>query len=310
MGILSPIQSQFIKRPDSAKTDIVYKWPDENIRMHTQLTVQPDEVTLFVKEGEVKGVLGEGLHDLDGANFPFIGGLIDAATADNYFVSEIYFVSTKEFVNQLFGGPVDNVIDPPTELAIGLRCYGEFAMKAFDAKALILNLVGTTNISSQDAIRQWAGAQLLKEIREIVVSHIQSKDESLMWEVLGIASHTTELSDESIRKVNVDLGRYGIEITAIANVTINIDPNDAETLKQLRRDMVYGKNMSAADAALKLGAAKGFTEGVSNPGLFAAGLNIGSGVGSQAAIISCPNCQAQNQPGARFCSQCGLKLIK
>ena len=36
------LNRQFIARPDAAKEDMVFKWPDLTIRKFTQVTVQPD----------------------------------------------------------------------------------------------------------------------------------------------------------------------------------------------------------------------------------------------------------------------------
>ena len=314
MGLLSPIQKQFIKRPDASKNEIVYKWPDTNIRMHTQITVQPDEQALFVKDGVVKGTISEGIHDLDGSNIPFIGGLLAGATGGNYFVSEIYFVSIHEFVNQLFGGTVDNVTDPDTNLAVGLRAYGEYALKVIDPAALILNLVGTTNISSMSEINTWVGSQLIKAVREIVVSHVISPDQEKRWDILGIASKNDVLESESIAMTNELLKSYGISVSRLGNITVSIADEDAVTLKQLKRDIAYKNNVGAADAALKLGAAQGLSQGSENPGLFAAGLGFGTAAvqgvvqSTAAGLATCPSCGKQIGVNSQFCMYCGTKV--
>ena len=312
MSIFNPIRKQFIKRPDDAKNQIVYKWPDNNIRMHTQLTVEPDEVALFVKEGNVVGTLNEGVHTLDGANVPFIGGLLSAATGGDYFASELYFVSTKEFVDQRFGGTIDNVLDPRSGLAVGLRCFGEYAIKMANAQNLILNLIGTTNDYSMSGISEWTSGQLLKVVREIVVSHVVSTDTTKTWDILGIAAQNDAVESETLPKVNENLESYGIMITRLANITISINDDDAATLKQLKRDTVYGSNMNAADAALKLGAAKGFEEGSSSPGLFAAGIGLGSAASNSAVQSTlqntCKSCGAVLPIGAVYCMNCGTKV--
>lgn len=318
MGLLSPIQKQFIKRPDEAKDEMVYKWPDNTIRSHTQLTVEPDEEALFVKEGVVKGIVNEGVHSLDGANIPFIGGLINAGTGGNYLASELFFVSIHEFVNRKFGGAIDNVTDPQTELAVGLRCFGEYSIKAIDPQSLVLNLVGTSNISSMDEIDTWVSSQLLKIVREIVIAHVISTDDTKHWDILGIASHNEDIEDESVVHTNVILQSYGLAIGRLGNITISLKDEDAETLKQLKRDLVYGKNMSAADAALKLGAAKGFEEGNGSgatAGLFAAGLGMGYSATNEAVggmiatnpMKYCTQCGKQITADAKYCPHCGAK---
>lgn len=319
MGFLNPIQKQFIRRPDEAKEQIVFKWPDNNIRMHTQITVEPDEVALFVKEGQVKGVLNEGVHDLNGANIPFIGGLINMATGGNYFVSEIFFISIREFVNQLFGGPLDNLSDQDTGLVLTLRCYGDYSIRVIDPHALILNLTGTTNVSSMESINEWVSSQLLKKIREVTVIHIMDLDTTKRWDILGISSRNDEIEQEAVSQTNLALLSYGLAIVRIGNITINLNDKDAETLKQLKRDTAYGKNMNAADAALKLGAAKGFEDGsgAANIGLLAGGIGFGYAATNNAIqntmqnernILFCTQCGVKNDNNAKFCSQCGTKL--
>ncbi|RYZ34026.1 MAG: SPFH domain-containing protein, partial [Myxococcaceae bacterium] len=50
MGIFDSIKGEakrnFIARSDEAKGEIVYKYPEKNVRMMTQLTVDADEVAL------------------------------------------------------------------------------------------------------------------------------------------------------------------------------------------------------------------------------------------------------------------------
>ena len=132
------LNRQFIARPDAAKEEILYKWPDLTIRKLTQVTVQPDETALFVKEGKVAGTLPPGRSTLDGALIPFLGDIVDWASGANMYRAELYFVGTREFVSLPFGGPIDNVVDPETQLAVGLRVFGEYALVVSDPAAMIL----------------------------------------------------------------------------------------------------------------------------------------------------------------------------
>src|SRR5438105_419385 len=107
-------QRNFIARGDAAKDDIVYRYPETNIRMMTQLTVEADEVALFVKDGKVQGKLGPGRHTLDSNNIPFLSRLLEKFTGGNLFLAEVYFVSVREFPGIKFGGPIGDVRDPDT----------------------------------------------------------------------------------------------------------------------------------------------------------------------------------------------------
>jgi membrane protease subunit (stomatin/prohibitin family) len=65
VGILNEARREFIAAPDSAKSQIVYKWPDLNIRKFSRAIVQPDAVAVFTSQGQVMGVLLPGQHSLD-----------------------------------------------------------------------------------------------------------------------------------------------------------------------------------------------------------------------------------------------------
>ena len=105
-GLKAEAQRNFIARADEAKDHIIYKYPEHNVRMMTQLTVAADEIALFVKDGQVVGQLGPGRHQLDTSNVPFLSALLEKVTGGNLFVAEIYFVTMREFPSIKFGGPI------------------------------------------------------------------------------------------------------------------------------------------------------------------------------------------------------------
>ena len=154
MGFLSDLRREFIARPDAYKGEIVFKWPDENIRRRSQVTVEQDETAVFFRDGTVRGMLKPGVSTLESSEIPFLGDLVDSVTGGNFFKTELYFVSTREFPNLPFGGMVDNVVDPETQLGVGLRVYGDYSLKVVAADKLIVNLVGTRELLSNDQMTQ------------------------------------------------------------------------------------------------------------------------------------------------------------
>ena len=85
---------EFIAAPDSAKRQIVFKWPDQNIRKFTRCIVEPDAVAVFMSQGQLMGTLLGGHHQLDAKEYPFLGMFVDWATGGNAFKAELYFVGT------------------------------------------------------------------------------------------------------------------------------------------------------------------------------------------------------------------------
>ncbi len=71
MGLFgNEVRREFIARPDAAKGQILYKWPDTNIRKLTQLTVEQDEQAVFFRDGQVQGTVNPGRSTLDSSEIP------------------------------------------------------------------------------------------------------------------------------------------------------------------------------------------------------------------------------------------------
>jgi membrane protease subunit (stomatin/prohibitin family) len=334
-GHPTDLNRQFIARPDAAKEDILYKWPDMTIRKLTQVTVQPDETALFFKEGKLAGTLPQGRSTMDGALIPFLGDIVDWASGGNMYRAELYFIGTREFVSLPFGGPIDNIEDPETGLAVGLRVFGEYAMMVSDPTAMILKLVGTRQ-ASNDLITDWAREQILKALRTSVVKKLTAEK----WPVLGLAARTADIEAALMADVQEPLAPYGLKITRLGNVTISLSPEDEQTLKGLRKDTAYSRlaggfreyGVGAALKGIGEGAAAGGGGGTAALGVgmglggIVAGLGVGPspgtapnpgaapppgpapGPGGGAGGNECASCHAPNAPGAKFCSSCGIAM--
>src|SRR6266480_3158858 len=304
MGIFSQeVRREFIARPDTAKGQILFKWPDTNIRKLTQLTVEQDELAVFFRDGRVQGTIQPGRVTLDSSEIPFLGILVDAASSGNLFRTELYFVSTREFPNLPFGGAIDNVVDPQTNFGVGLRVFGEYSLKVVEPQSLIVNLVGTQNLSTNDEITDWMREQLL-----------------------GIAAHTDEIESETIAQVQRNINSYGLQIVRLGNFTITLKPEDEDKLKTFLKDVQYTKLAGGfqqyASGAAMIGAGQGLAQGPGqgggvNPAFLGVGLGVGGVVAGQLGQtvaaggqiqVRCPNCHALNAESAKFCNSCGQAL--
>lgn len=324
MGIFDTIKSEaqrnFIARADEAKDFILYKYPENNIRMMTQLTVDSDEVALFVKDGKVEGQLGAGRHNLDTNNIPFLSRLLEKFTGGNLFIAEVYFVSTREFTGIKFGGPIGDMRDPETGLGIGTMVYGDFSIRVTDPQSLILGLVGMRRASNEEFLG-WFKSQVLKVTRDRIAELLVKKK----WPLLDVTSgaYTEEIEQEIISGVKAHVDQYGMQIVRMGNFHVSIKEEDEATLKKLSKDVAYsrlaGGFQNYAQAQAMLGAAEGMAKGGDAGGaaLQGAGLGVGFGMASMftqarppapvaQAGSFCPNCGSP--ASGKFCSNCGQAL--
>src|ERR1700755_574849 len=98
MGIMDfvkgGVREMMIARPDNLKSLIVYKHPDQNIPMYSQLTVDSDECALFFKDGTYQGYLPPGRHTLQSQNIPFLNQLVTKFTGGEVLHAAWIFAHT------------------------------------------------------------------------------------------------------------------------------------------------------------------------------------------------------------------------
>ena len=347
MGILNEARREFIATPDSAKGQIVYKWPDHNIRKFARAIVEPDAVAVFMNQGQVMGVLPPGQHTLDADELPFLGMFVDWGSSGNAFRAEIYFVGAREYPHCRFGGRLDEVQDPVSGLIVTLRAFGEYALRVTDPTKLILNLVGTVDVTNNEAITGWVAQQLLKVTRTTVTTQLMSG----AWPILGLSVHSPDIEAAAMPAANEQLADYGLAIARFGNLDVNLDDDDNARLKKLA-----GGFLQAAQAEALQGAGEGMAQGggAVTPMFLGAGLGManqmmqpspqapaapppgtgfagsGQGYGQQPpqapppasppeaaapaapaeATVECPECHSAVRAGSKFCAECGTPMAK
>ncbi|HEV3124790.1 MAG TPA: SPFH domain-containing protein [Candidatus Dormibacteraeota bacterium] len=325
--------------PDDKKDQLVYKWPDQQIRRFTKAIVAPDETAVFLYQGQVIGTLPPGRHTVDAVELPFLGVFKDMLTAGNAYRTELYFVSNRQVMDR-FGGQVDEVQDPQTGLLVTLRVFGEYIVHVKDGTALITKFSGTQDVPDNSRITALTEDMLLRGLRTDLTKNIVRNS----WPVLGLAAYTDEMETAAVAAGNANLGDYGLEIIRMANFTVSLDEDTEAELRRLAKDTAYSRlagsfqQYAAGEAAL--GAGEGMAKGGGGTGgaFLAAGLGIGGqaaqpmppgpppppapgfagggggytqpggGDGGGSAAVTCPNCQASNPATAKFCSACGTSL--
>jgi len=292
MGILNEARREFIAAPDSAKSQIVYKWPDHNIRKFARAIVEPDAVAVFMNQGQVIGVLGPGQHTLDASEIPFLGMFIDWGTNSNAFKAELYFVGAREYPHCRFGGRLDEVQDPQTGLIVTLRAFGEYALRVVDPTKLILNLVGTVDVTNNEAITGWVAQQLLKVTRTAVTTQLMSG----AWPILGLSMHSPDIEKAAGPAANEQLTDYGLAIARFGNLDVNLDDDDNARLKKLAGDTAYSRLAGGFLQAAQAEALQGAGEGMAKGGEGSAGLLFAAGLGVANQVTQAPGQAPYNPP--------------
>ena len=85
------------------------------------------------------------------------------------------------------------------------------------------------------------------------------------WPILGLSVHSPEIEVAAMQAANTELADYGIAITRLGNLDINLDDDDNARLKKLAGDTAYsrlaGGFLQAAQAEALQGAGEGHGQG-------------------------------------------------
>jgi membrane protease subunit (stomatin/prohibitin family) len=224
--VKSGVREMMIARPDNLKSLIVYKHPDQNFPMYSQLTVDSDECAVFFKDGVVVGILGPGRHTLQTQNLPFLGQIVSNMTGGNVFISEIFFVKTQPVRGLPFGGPVGMMKDPTLLALVTPRIFGEMSVRVKDPARFIIGYVGQAAAGDNEHILAWVKGLFMNGVKQTLGEFCIRQKITFM----EVAAYTQDLATAFMSHAP-SLGDIGIEIVPpMGTFSINFSDDDMKKL--------------------------------------------------------------------------------
>jgi membrane protease subunit (stomatin/prohibitin family) len=219
------VREMMIARPDNLKQLIVYKHPDQNIPMYSQLTVDSDECAVFFKDGRVQGVLPPGRVTLQSQNIPFLNGLITNYTGGQVFIAEVFFVKTAPVRNLPFGGPVGDMIDPLTGEQVQPRIFGEMSVVVVDPVRFVVGYSGQAATGDNDYVLNWIKGLFMNGVKTTLGELCENEGKSLLQAV----SLTSKLAAAFVAHAP-DLNDIGVKILQVGQFNINFSEEERQRL--------------------------------------------------------------------------------
>ncbi|WP_313235871.1 SPFH domain-containing protein [Sporosarcina ureae] len=321
MGFFNMFKNQFIEviewQAQDANT-LVYQFPVHNneIKMGAELTVRESQVAVFVNEGEIADVFGPGRHILYTQNMPILTKLKSWKYGFNSpFKAEVYFINTKQFINQKWGTSNPIMMRDPDFGMIRLRGYGIYSYRVSDPTVFLRELFGTNSSYDTNSIEG--------HLKKMIISGLADLFAESQIPALDLSMHYDELSEQGKEKMISRFAAFGFEITSLYIENLSL-PKEVEEAMDKRTSMGVLGNMQQYQ---QYQAAEAMRDAAQNEGGMAgAGVGMGAGMGmgqvmanamnqnqtqqppAQAATKSCPHCQATINADAKFCGQCGKSV--
>ncbi|HVY48702.1 MAG TPA: SPFH domain-containing protein [Minicystis sp.] len=235
MGIMDfvkgGVREMMIARPDNLKHLIVYKHPDQNVPMYSQLTVDADECALFFKDGTYQGYLPPGRHTLQSQNIPFLNQLVTQFTGGNVFIAEIFFVKTQPVRGVPFGGPLESMEDPILYEFVTPRIFGEFSLVVVDPVRFVVGYHGqATGSNDNDQTLNWIKGKFFMSVKTVIGQVCTQQQKSL----LNLGGMTQDLAAAIIQRAP-NCEDIGIKILELGNFNINFNSEDQQLLREANK---------------------------------------------------------------------------
>lgn len=254
MGIMDfvkgGVREMMIARPDNVKSLLVYKHPDQNVPMYSQLTVDSDECALFFKDGKYMGYLPPGRHTLQSQNIPFLNQLVTQFTGGNVFITEIFFVKMQPVRGVTFGGPLESMEDPVLFEFVTPRIFGEFALQISDPVRFVIGYYGQAAGSmNNDQTLEWIKGKFFMSVKAVIGSVCATQQRSL----LNLGGMTLEIGQQIMQRAP-NLEEIGVKITDLGAFNINFNNDDQTLLREANKKR--GEAKRGASIAKDVAAAK------------------------------------------------------
>jgi membrane protease subunit (stomatin/prohibitin family) len=260
------IESEFIEIIEATTPDPnLLMWRFENskeIKNGAKLTVRESQVAVFLNEGELADVFLPGLHKLNTENIPVLSRLKGWKHGfESPFKTDVYFVNTRQFVNNKWGTPAPIMMRDPEFGQVRVRAFGTFDIQIKD--------FGTF-------FRQYAGSyetftifELQYELRDFIVPKFGEILAQENISVKDIAGNITEIGKKITPSLQPYFTQFGIDLVTftITSVTLPEEVNahyDKITNMNMVTDMDKFTQFNTAQAIAQEGtiANAGITSGM------------------------------------------------
>jgi membrane protease subunit (stomatin/prohibitin family) len=279
---------------EARETDIVWRYPQEEIAWGDNLLVHEYEAAVFFRDGKAYDVFRAGRHVLTTANLPLLTRLFSKIAGFDKvpFRSMLVFVSLKQFQGK-FGA------QGQTKELAPLKFFGGFWFRVEEPNLFVNEIVGGqgayTTEGLQDFLRGYFNERLIDTLSQYSLQDVYGKlDETslLSKTVLFDAFH-----------------RIGLEL-------IEVKFEGLDTTPEWRDRLFYIKTGVGASDVLRMETIQKSTESLSKS---QGGAAIGAGAvilpqvlqqpqAQAQPMVICPKCGFQNQQTAKYCNSCGAPM--
>ncbi|MCC8187184.1 MAG: SPFH domain-containing protein [Bacteroides sp.] len=254
---------------DNTQNTIVYRFERYNneIKNNAKLVVREGQIAVFLNEGQIADTFTPGTYTLNTQNLPILSTLQGWKYGFNSpFKAEVYFVSTKNFIDQKWGTKNAITLSDDRFGMVEVRAFGMYSFKVTDAPRFIREIVGTN--------QSFTTTHISEQLKSIIVTRFSDATGEINLPIEKYAANLNELSDAIFTYIHDDFSAYGMEVTKFLIENISMPEEVKKEIFELSR-----LDKIDLDKLAKMKAAKAIETAAGNPsGAAGAGVGLGAGI--------------------------------
>ena len=339
MGLFEKQFSNVVEWEEYRDDIIFWKWTNREIKKGSRLIIRPGQDAIFMYNGKVEGVFeDEGSFDIESDIIPFLSTLKGFKFGFNSGIrAEVLFINTKEFTVKW--GTKNPIAIPAPGLPGGMpiRAFGTFNFKVIDRDALIDKIAGIKKQYMVGDVKE----RVVSVLDQLLMKWISREGKDMF----NLQANAFDISRGIREDLDMEMIKLGISITGF-QVSSFTYPEEVQKMQNkaasqaMVGDMGRYQQMAMADAMekggnssrigadmvnMQMGMMMGqqmmanmnnmMNNNMNNGGMgMNQQMNNSQMQGGQAQNAGgtvpkfCPNCGTPTN-GAKFCSECGNKLI-
>ena len=205
------------------QTDLVYKFPFNNVTLGSVLTVNDSQEAYFFQNGTLCDSFTAGRHVLSTANLPILQKLINLPSGgDTTFLAEIWFINKLEKRNMLWGAGGLRIIDPYFQIPLKLSARGQYGFRISDGGIFLKKLIGTVGYANTELLEDQFRSDVVEAVKVSIARFM--KENNVNINELG--TEYRALSKVISRNLQLSFDEYGIELLNFNIEDINFDETD------------------------------------------------------------------------------------
>lgn len=226
-----------------------HKKTDFNTDFNTmsQLIVHENQEAVFFKNGQALDLFEAGKYTLKTDNIPILRRFLSIPTGGRTpFHCEVYFINKAHQMAIKWGTDSQvQYMDPTYKFPLQIGASGEMVLSVCDSKKLLVKIVGTETVLTQDGLVQKFRSFLMSKVKPYIAAAMQNA----AYSIFEVDSHMAEFSSDLHAMLTPDFKEYGISLEKFFVTTIQ-KPEDEPAYKKFK-DIHVRQYSDVAEAKLK-----------------------------------------------------------